>query len=601
MALSPHELLRVLKPARYVGGELGSVKKDHREVSLTFALAFPDVYEIAMSHLGCQILYAVLNSRDDIACERVHAPWPDYAALLEEKGLPLHSLESGTPVGDFDVLGFSLQVEASYTTVLWMLRLAGLPLRSSERVSGPIVIAGGPCCVNPEPMAPFIDAFVIGDGEEVVLELADRLIASRGEASCDRIRSLAAIQGVYVPALYDVAAAPGGWSYVIGAREAAPWPVRRRLVRDLDAAPYPLEPIVPHIEAIHDRATLEIARGCTRGCRFCQAGMIDRPVRNRSVGALQGQASAILSFTGHEELGLLSLSAADHPEIGPLCDLLVEAHAARGIDLSLPSTRVDSLSVGLADRVAQVRKSGITLAPEAGTPRLRDVINKQVTDEDIMAAASAAFDAGFSLIKLYFMIGLPSETDEDAEGIVRIIRRIVGLATSRGIKRGTVVTTSLAAFIPKPHTPFQWSAQADGETLERRRRIVTDALRKERRADVSWSDPATAQLECLLARGGRELAPAIEAAFCAGAKLDGWDEFADTDRWIHALASAGVPPVERTGGLPENGPLPWDHIHAGVDRAFLLREAERARSGELTPDCGGVRCYGCGAGCQVAG
>lgn len=576
------------------------MSKDHRRVALTFALAFPDVYEIAMSHLGSQILYAVLNAREDIACERVHAPWPDYAALLEEKGLPLHSLESATPLRDFDVIGFSLQVESSYPTVLWMLDMGGVPLRSSARHDGPIVIAGGPCCVNPEPMAAFIDAFVIGDGEEVVLEVADELIRTRGEARAERVRSLSTIEGVYVPELYRIDRARGGWSHVTSAHGGAPLPVCRRVVRDLDAACYPTAPIVPHLEVVHDRATIEIARGCTRGCRFCQAGMVDRPVRNRSAATLAAQAESILDFTGHEELGLLSLSAADHPEIGDLCDRLFSAYAPRGIDLSLPSTRVDSLSVGLASKVARVRRSGITLAPEAGSQRLRDVINKQVTDDDIMTAATAAFDAGFSLVKLYFMIGLPTERDEDAQGIADIVQRVARLAIDRHVKRGTVVTASLAAFVPKPHTPFQWSAQADTETLERRRRIITDALRRERRADISWADPATAQVECALARGGRELSAAIEAAYRSGARLEGWREFAEPGRWETALATIGTSLAERAGPLPLDAPLPWDHIHAGVCRAFLEREAERAWDGETTEDCRGVRCHGCGAGCEVA-
>jgi len=484
--------------------------------------------------------------------------------------------------------------------VLRMLDLAGRPLRGVDRTDGPLVIAGGPCTSNPEPMAAFVDAFVVGDGEHAAIEVAESWKRTDGRPRDERLAALAAVHGVYVPSLYRETRDASGRFAGMAAREGAPMPVQRAVVTDLDAAPYPDAPIVPHIEVVHDRVSLEIARGCTQGCRFCHAGMTCRPVRTRSMETLLTQARGLLAATGHEEVSLLSLSAADHPEIEALCRALLDEHGPSGVDLSLPSTRVDAFSVALAQLAARVRKGGVTLAPEAGTQRLRDVINKRVTDEQIMEAADAAFAAGFGSVKLYFMLGLPTETDEDALGIVDIVRRIVGLAKQRGVKRGSVVNASLAAFVPKPHTPFQWEAQADPETLERRRVLITGALRKVGRADVRWHNPRTARIECALARGGRETAEAIENAYRDGARLDGWDEWLDEDRWERAFARAGLPLAERGAALDPCLPLPWEHIHVGLTRAFLEREAGRAREGITTPDCEGVRCHGCGAGCEVA-
>jgi len=583
LLLSPHDLLRVRKPARYVGGELGAVVRNDDAIRLRFALCFPDVYEIAMSHLGSQILYSVLNCLPRVACERVHAPWPDYADLLREKRLRLHSLETGRPLHEFDIVGFSLQTETCYPTVLWMLDLGGVKQEAGDREDDPLVIVGGPCAVNPEPLAPFIDAAVVGDGEDVIVELCDAWLASAHRPRAERVADLAGVESVYVPAL--------------GTDRG----VRMRKVRDLDAAPYPRRPILPHIEAVHDRVTLEIARGCTRGCRFCQAGAIDRPARFRSADTLKARAREHLAATGHEEVSLLSLSAADYPGIEDLCHDLAAEHADAGVGLALPSTRVDAFSVSLAKSIGAVRRSGITLAPEAGTQRLRDVVNKQVSDADIMAAAEAAFASGFELVKLYFMLGLPTETDEDAEGIADIIARIAELGRRHGSRRGKIVTASLAAFVPKPHTPFQWEAQADGETLDRRRRIVTDALRRERRAAVHWHDPGRALLECALARGGRETAEAVRQAYLLGARLDGWDECFSSDVWVEAFRRAGLGLNDAARALDPAVMLPWDHIRTAVSKEFLLREAERARQGLTTADCAGVRCHGCGAGCNMAG
>jgi radical SAM family uncharacterized protein len=476
-----------------------------------------------------------------------------------------------------------------------MLDLAGIPLRASERHDGPLVIAGGPCTSNPEPMAPFMDAFVIGDGEEVVLRIADVWMETEGQPRERRLEALAQVEGVYVPSLY-VPDGGGG----LAATRGAPERVRRAWLRDLESAAFPASCIVPTVEAVHERVTLEIARGCTRGCRFCHAGMTTRPVRNRGKDVLLEQARALLRQSGHEEVSLLSLSAADHPEVTSICDALLAEHRSSGVSLSLPSTRADAFSVALAERVAEVRKSGVTLAPEAGSQRLRDVINKQVSEEQILEAARAAYAAGFGLVKLYFMLGLPTETDDDALAIAGLIRRIADMARELGSKRGKAVNASLAAFVPKPHTPFPWEAQADEGTLERRRSLITDALRRERRADVRWHDPASAAVECALARGGREIAGAVEWAFRLGCRLDGWREHFRPDLWAQAFEAAGLTVEHYQAALPPEEPLPWDHMDAGVSRAFLLDERRKALLGQLTEDCEGVRCHVCGAGCAIA-
>lgn len=582
MSIPDAHLLRVEKPARYIGGERGSVVKPAESVSLRFALCFPDVYEIAMSHLGSAILYSVLNGREGVQCERCHAPWPDYAELLREFGEPLQSLESHRPLREFDIAGFSLQTELCYPTVLSMLELGGVPIRSRERSEAdPLILAGGPCCANPAPMEAFVDAFALGDGEESALVVCDSWSATRGLPREERLRALAELPGLWVP------------GYSTSAKAAR--------LANLDEAPFPSEPIVPHIEAIHDRVSLEISRGCTQGCRFCQAGMLDRPVRRRSRETLLAQAETLLAATGHEEISLLSLSAADYPDIGLLCRALLERYAAGGVSLALPSTRVDAFSVSLAQLVASVRRGGITLAPEAGSQRLRDAINKRVTEEQVLEAAEAAYRAGFGLVKLYFMLGLPTETDEDAEAIGQLARRVAGLARGAKAKRGEAVSLSLAAFVPKPHTPFQWEEQASPETLDRRRRLVQESLRGERRVALHWHESEMARVECALARGGPEVAGAIERVWQLGARLEGWREWADPARWERAFTEAGLSLESAAAEIPADAPLPWDAIDMGPSRAFLLRERERARCGETLADCEAGRCHGCGVGCRHVG
>ncbi len=602
MPVPDHHLLRVSKPARYIGGERGSITKDPASAALRFGLCFPDVYEIAMSHLGSQILYTALNARPEIACERIHAPWPDYAALLAEFGQPLHSLETLSPVGAFDILGFSLQTETCYPTVLWMLELAGVPPRSADRTDEhPLILAGGPCATNPEPMAAFLDAVALGDGEELAVALCESWLVTKGRPRPERLRALADLEGVYVPSLYRERHGAGGFDGLKPSEEGVPERVRRAVVRDLDAAAFPREAIVPHIEAVHDRVALEIARGCTQGCRFCHAGMIDRPVRRRSPEVLAEQARTLLASSGHEEISLLSLSAADYPGVADLCRMLLAEHGGRGVNLSLPSTRVDALNVALAEAIAQVRRSSITLAPEAGSQRLRDVINKRVTEQQILEAAEAAYSARFDLLKLYFMLGLPTETDEDALALADLVRRIAGLAKGKGIKRGEVVTVSLAAFVPKPHTPFQWEAQASVETLEHRRRLIAEELRRERRVTLHWHEPTMARIECALARGGRAWAEVVEAVYRLGARLEGWREWADPLRWQQACDEAGLSLDEACDALDPERPLPWDHLDTGPSRAFLRAEADRARRGEVLPDCEGGVCHGCGMRCRPMG
>lgn len=584
------ELGKVEKPARYTGGEINSVHKRSASVEVRFALAFPDVYEVGASHLGSHILYSILNAREDTACERVYAPWFDMEELLRRKGWPLYTLESYSPVSAFDIVGFSLQYELTYTNVLAMLDLGGIPLRSSQRgAKDPLVIAGGPCAMAPEPLSPFIDAFALGDGEELAGDIVDVYKKwKKSEETRERLlHDLADVQGVYVPSLYEVAYAPDGTVRSIEPDRV----VRRRVLSSLETTPFPKEPLIPLIPPIHDRAMVEIFRGCTQGCRFCQAGMLYRPVREREMGTVDALVRDILERSGYDEVSLVSLSSADYSRITDLVrGLLVEDSC--GARVSLPSLRVDSFSVGLAELIGGSAKSGLTLAPEAGSQRMRDIINKRVTEEEVEDAAKAAFAAGYSHVKLYFMIGLPGETDDDVLAIARLAQKVRQIGRDQG-KRPTVVV-SVSGFVPKPHTPFQWEPAVTPIELVRRQRLLRGALRGPG-LEYRYHEADVTQLEAVFARGDRRLAAALEAAFRKGLRFDAWPDRFSAEAWREVFAECGIDPAfyahrERS----KDEVLPWDHLSPGVRKSFLWSEREKSLERVLTPDCRGGPCALCG-------
>ena len=585
------------KPARYLGEEYNSIHKDHGAVDVTFALAFPDTYEVGMSHLGLRLLYHVLNQREDTACERVFAPWIDMAEQMRQSGTPLWALESGRPVVEFDILGISLQHELNFTNALYLMDLAGIPLASADRgPDQPLVVAGGPAAFNPEPMADFFDLIVVGDGEAAAGQLVD-LVRRHGRDRPALLQEAAAAggpAGFYVPSLYRPTYGPSGELAGVSATEATARPViAKALVPDIGAVTPPDRPLVPFLDVVHDRITLEVCRGCTRGCRFCQAGMIYRPVRERSRQDLLDLAERQVRSTGHEEISLSSLSATDYSEIGPLVTALIERHGGRGIGVALPSLRTDAFSVDLAAEIQKVRKSGLTFAPEAGTERLRRVINKNVTEGDLLDAVSAAFRKGWDRVKLYFMIGLPTETDEDVLGIADLARRVWACHAELRPGRGLRLTVSCASFVPKAHTPFQWDGQAPLAELERRQSLLRAAL--PRRIKLSWHDARQSFIEAVLARGDRRLGPAVAAAYRRGCRFDAWDEHFQFDEWTAALDEVGIIPAEYANRERDRDEvLPWDHIHTGVDRDYLWRERQRALRGEQTADCRLGECHACG-------
>ena len=592
-------LSRVQKPARYTGGEYNAVVKDRRSVDTRVALCFPDTYEIGMSNLGVRILYGLMNEQEGVWCERVFAPWGDMEAEMRREGLSLYGLESGDPISGFDVIGFSLGYELAYTNVLNMLDLAGLPLRTADRgEESPLIIAGGTCAYNSEPLAPFIDIFCLGEGEDVLLELLELYRRARNEGWRRRELLVAAarIPGLYVPSLYEVTYGEDGVVTAVTPTEGAPSVVTKRIVQDFEHSYFPTKTIVPSTEIVHDRVMLEVFRGCIRGCRFCQAGYAYRPVRPRSPQRLLEQGIAACRDSGYQEMTLSSLSTSDYRPLEGLCDGLLDWCEPHKVSLSLPSLRADNFSMGLMERLQHVRKSGLTFAPEAGTQRLRDAINKNVTEEDLLTSCRTAFSGGWSSVKLYFMLGLPTETDEDVLGIAELARKVLQVwrDVTPNRRRGCRITVSTACFVPKPHTAFQWEPQVEREEYLRRVKLLRDNMR-EKSITHHWHDPETSFLEAVFSRGDRRLADAIEAAWRDGAKFDSWSEYFSLERWLKALAACGLDPAfyaNRTRSRDEV--LPWSCVSTGVRTEFLWRERELAYQAKITPDCR-KQCTGCGA------
>ena len=601
-------LPKVQKPARYTGGEYNAVVKDRGEVDLRYALCFPDTYEIGMSNLGCRILYGVMNREKGVWCERCYAPWGDMEEEMRREGLLLYGLESGDPISDFDIIGFSLGYEMAYTNVLNMLDLAGLPLRAEERTQlTPLVVAGGTCCYNPEPLAPFIDFFVLGEGEEVTLEYINLYRQAREECWTKEefLQEVSQIKGIYVPSFYEPVYRPDGTLEEMAVKEGsgAPEKVTKRVVENMDESYFPVKTIIPSTEIVHDRVTLELFRGCIRGCRFCQAGYVYRPVRNRSPQLLAQYGKAACEDSGYQEMTLSSLSSTDYPCLLELCDELLDYCAPRDIGLSLPSLRADTFSMNLMERLQRVRKGGLTFAPEAGTQRLRDAINKNLREEDLLQSVRTAFAGGWNGVKLYFMLGLPTETDEDVLGIADLARKVyfAWRECTPNKARGVRITVSTSWFVPKPHTAFQWDAQIPVEEYQRRVNLLRDALKRDKSITYNWHDPETSYLEAIFSRGDRRLADVLELAWERGAKMDSWTEYFDFQRWMDALRDCGLDGdfyAHRERGKDEV--FPWCRIDPMVSTSFLWRERELCYQSQTTPDCR-TRCSGCGANRLLSG
>ena len=593
----------VQKPARYTGGEYNEVRKDPKDVRVNVAFCFPDTYEIGMSNLGMRILYGVMNEMDGVWCQRVFAPWGDMEKAMRQHDLPLWALESRQPVKDFDMVAFTIGYEMAYSNILNMLSLAGIPLHSCDRhdLKG-IVFAGGVCAYNPEPLADFIDFFSLGEGEESTVEIVSLYDKAKAEGwTKDQfLHVVAKIDGVYVPGFYRHEYNDDGTISAIVPLEGAPEKVTKRIVEDLDNAYWPTRMIVPSTEIVHDRANLEVFRGCIRGCRFCQAGFSCRPVRKKSPEVLYRQAVECMEDSGHNEITLSSLSTSDYRGLKELTDELIPYCEANRISLSVPSLRADNFSRELMEKLQTVRKSGLTFAPEAGTQRLRDVINKNLTEEEILSTCTNAFAGGWSNVKLYFMLGLPTETDEDVLGIADLVYKIIKTwqAHATNKKRGLRVHVATAYFVPKPHTPFQWEQQITPEEYLRRCKLLKSHFYS-KSIEYDYHSPDLSRLEAVMARGDRRLGAVLEEAVKNGARLDGWDEYFNYSYWFDALNTCGIDPeFYTTRGFDEGEVLPWDTIDVGLSKKFLLRERKCAYEGIITPDCR-EGCAGCGANCLL--
>ena len=601
LALDDEILLSIEKPARYIGNEVNSIMKNKNEVDIRFAMCFPDVYEIGMSHLGIQILYDMFNRRDDVWCERVYSPWTDLDTIMRKEGIPLFALESQDPIREFDFLGITIQFEMCYTNILQILELSQIPLHSCDRAENdPIVIGGGPCVYNPEPLAEFFDLFYIGEGETVYDELLDTYKKCRAEGSTrtEFLEQAARIEGIYVPSFYDAEYNEDGTlRSFIPNNICAPASVKKQVVMDVTDTVYPMKPVVPFIKATQDRVVLEIQRGCTRGCRFCQAGMIYRPTRGRNVKRLKEYAKTMLTNTGHEEISLSSLSSSDYSDLKELVMFLIDEFKEKAINISLPSLRIDAFSLDVMSKVQDIRKSSLTFAPEAGSQRMRNVINKGLTEEDIMGGASQAFEGGWTKVKLYFMLGLPTETEEDMKEIAHLCEKVARkyYEIPKDQRNGKCqITASSSFFVPKPFTPFQWDAQDTYQQFSEKARLVKSHIAR-KQIKYNYHDAKLSSLEGVMARGDRRVAKVIYRAWEKGCRFDSWSEIFDFGKWMEAFEETGVDPAfyaNRKRSFDEI--LPWDHISIGVSKQFMINERKKAEMAVTTPNCR-EECSHCGA------